>query len=81
MLFERLLPARYWPTYLRYRQYTMPIIMGLVMLNFLLNPHGPIDLAVRSCRQLVGVAPPRAASANRGGRHQPHGVGRPLVDR
>jgi Zn-dependent protease len=42
VVFERLLPARYWPTYLRYRQYTMPIIMGLVILNFLLNPHGPI---------------------------------------
>jgi len=42
VLFERLLPARYWPTYLRYRQYTMPIIMGLVLLNFFLYPHGPI---------------------------------------
>jgi Zn-dependent protease len=41
VLFERMLPARYWPTYLRYRQYTMPIVMGLVFLNFLLNP-GPI---------------------------------------
>jgi len=42
VLFERLLPARYWPTYLRYRQYTMPILMGLVLLNFFLYPHGPI---------------------------------------
>ena len=41
-LFERLLPARHWPTYLRYRQYTMPIILGLVLLNFFLYPHGPI---------------------------------------
>jgi Zn-dependent protease len=41
-LLERLLPARSWPTYLRYRQYTMPIILGLVMLNFFLYPHGPI---------------------------------------
>jgi Zn-dependent protease len=41
VLFERMLPARYWPTYLRYRQYTMPIIMGLVLLNFIFNP-GPI---------------------------------------
>jgi Zn-dependent protease len=41
VLFERLLPARYWPTYLRYRQYTMPIVMGLVLLNFIFNP-GPI---------------------------------------
>ena len=42
VLFERLLPARYWPTYLRFRQYTMPILMGLVLLNFFLYPHGPI---------------------------------------
>ena len=42
VLFERLLPARYWPTYLRYRQYTMPIILGLVLLNFFIYPHGPI---------------------------------------
>jgi Zn-dependent protease len=44
VLFERLLPARYWPTYLRYRQYTMPILMGLVLLNFLFNP-GPLTWA------------------------------------
>lgn len=42
VLFERLLPACYWPTYLRFRQYTMPILLGLVMLNFFLYPHGPI---------------------------------------
>ncbi len=42
VLFERLLPARWWPTYLRYRQYTMPILLGLVVLNFFLYPHGPI---------------------------------------
>jgi Zn-dependent protease len=42
VLFERLLPARYWPTYLKYRQYTMPIIMVLVILNFYLNGHGPL---------------------------------------
>jgi Zn-dependent protease len=42
VLFERLLPARYWPTYLKYRQYTMPILMGLVLLNFFLYPHGPL---------------------------------------
>jgi Zn-dependent protease len=45
VLFERLLPARWWPTYLRYRQYTMPIILGLVMLNFFLYPHGPLTWA------------------------------------
>ncbi len=42
VLFERLLPACDWPTYLRYRQYTMPILLGLVVLNFFLYPHGPI---------------------------------------
>ena len=36
VLLERLLPARWWPTYLRYRQYTMPILLGLVLLNFFL---------------------------------------------
>jgi len=42
VVFERLLPARYWPTYLKYRQYTMPILLGLVLLNFFLYPHGPL---------------------------------------
>jgi Zn-dependent protease len=41
VLFERLLPARWWPTYLKYRQYTMPILMALVVLNFVLHP-GPL---------------------------------------
>ncbi len=40
VLFERLLPARWWPTYLRYRQYTMPILMALVILNFFLTQNG-----------------------------------------
>jgi Zn-dependent protease len=44
VLFERLLPRRYWPTYLRIRPYTMMIVMGLVLLNFLFNP-GPITIA------------------------------------
>jgi Zn-dependent protease len=44
VLFERLLPRRYWPTYLRIRPYTMMIIVGLVLLNFLINP-GPITIA------------------------------------
>ena len=41
---ERLLPARSWPTYLRIRPYTMMIVLGLVILNFLFNP-GPITIA------------------------------------
>jgi Zn-dependent protease len=45
VLFERLLPARYWPTYLRIRPYTMAIIMGVVLLNFYLQSHGPITVA------------------------------------
>jgi Zn-dependent protease len=44
VLFERFLPSRYWPTYLRYRQYTMFIVMGLVLLNFIFNP-GPLTWA------------------------------------
>jgi Zn-dependent protease len=44
VLFERLLPRRYWPTYLRIRPYTMMIVLGLVLLNFLFNP-GPITIA------------------------------------
>jgi Zn-dependent protease len=44
VLFERLLPARYWPTYLRIRPYTMPIILGLVLLNYLMGVHGPITV-------------------------------------
>jgi Zn-dependent protease len=41
VLFERMLPARHWPRYLRIRQYTMPIILGLVLLNLYLHP-GPL---------------------------------------
>lgn len=40
VLFERLLPTRYWPTYLKYRQYTMPVLMAIVLANFVLFPHG-----------------------------------------
>jgi Zn-dependent protease len=45
VLFERLLPARYWPTYLRIRPYTMVIIMVVVLLNFWLQSNGPITIA------------------------------------
>jgi Zn-dependent protease len=40
VLFERMLPSRYWPTYLKYRRFTMPVLLGIVLLNFLLYPHG-----------------------------------------
>ena len=43
VLFERLLPARYWPTYLKYRHYTMPVLMGLVLINFIFYRHGPLN--------------------------------------
>ncbi|HEX3794998.1 MAG TPA: site-2 protease family protein [Acidimicrobiales bacterium] len=46
VLFERLLPSRYWPTYLRIRPYTMFIIMGVVLLNFYLSPNGPLTWAL-----------------------------------
>jgi Zn-dependent protease len=39
-LLERMLPARWWPTYLRYRQYTMPALMILVLINFLFTQNG-----------------------------------------
>jgi Zn-dependent protease len=42
VLFERLLPARWWPTYLRYRQYTMPVLLALVVLNFFLSQNGHV---------------------------------------
>ncbi len=40
VLFERLLPRSWWPTYLRYRQYTMPILLGIVVLNFFIDQNG-----------------------------------------
>ena len=40
VVFERVLPARYWPQYLRIRPYTMLIVMGLVVINFYLSGHG-----------------------------------------
>jgi Zn-dependent protease len=44
--FERALPARYWPQYLRIRPYTMYIILGLVLFNFYLGAHGPLTWAI-----------------------------------
>jgi Zn-dependent protease len=41
-LFERLLPRSWWPTYLRYRQYTMPILLAIVVLNFFLDNNGHV---------------------------------------
>jgi Zn-dependent protease len=48
VLFERLLPARYWPTYLRIRPYTMLIIVALVVLNYWIgrNGNGPLTWAI-----------------------------------
>jgi Zn-dependent protease len=48
VLFERLLPARYWPQYLRIRPYTMLIIVGLVVINFYFgqNGNGPLTWAI-----------------------------------
>jgi Zn-dependent protease len=42
VLLERLLPRSWWPTYLRYRQYTMPILLAIVVLNFFLNQNGHV---------------------------------------
>jgi Zn-dependent protease len=41
VLLERFLPRSWWPGYLRLRPYTMPILIGLLLLNFYLNP-GPL---------------------------------------
>jgi Zn-dependent protease len=40
--FERALPTRYWPQYLRIRPYTMYIVVGLVILNFYLSGNGHV---------------------------------------
>jgi Zn-dependent protease len=64
VVFERALPSRYWPQYLRIRQYTMAIIIGLVLLNAYLHP-GPITwLLVHLYNAWLGVlgAPIRFAS-------------------
>ena len=80
VVFERLLPARYWPTYLRYRQYTMPILLALVLLNFFLAPararsRGSSTSSTaggRACSGCRGQAPSAPASS-------PMAVGRPGV--
>jgi Zn-dependent protease len=41
VLLERLLPASWWPGYLRIRPFTMPLVLVLVVLNWQLHP-GPI---------------------------------------
>jgi Zn-dependent protease len=48
VVFERALPARYWPRYLKIRPYTMLIILGLVVLNFYVgrNGTGPLTWAI-----------------------------------
>jgi Zn-dependent protease len=38
---ERLLPLKWWPGYLRVRQYTLPLVLLLVVLNSYMHP-GPI---------------------------------------
>ncbi len=42
VVLERLMPSRWWPTYLRYRQYTMPALLVLVVLNFFLSGNGHV---------------------------------------
>lgn len=41
VVLERMLPRAWWPGYLRFRRYTMPILVVLVIINFYLHP-GPI---------------------------------------
>ena len=40
VVFERALPPRYWPGYLRIRPYTGFIVVGLVIINFYLSGNG-----------------------------------------
>jgi Zn-dependent protease len=42
VVFERALPTRYWPRYLRIRPYTGFIVVGLVILNFYLSGNGHV---------------------------------------
>jgi hypothetical protein len=42
VVFERALPTRYWPRYLRIRPYTSLIVVGLVILNFYLSGNGHV---------------------------------------
>jgi len=51
---ERFMPARWWPGYLRYRQYTMPVLLGLVALNFLLTNNGHVGPITWLFDQLYG---------------------------
>jgi len=48
VVFERAVPARYWPQYLRIRPYTTYILLGLVLLNFYVSIHGngPLTWAI-----------------------------------
>ncbi len=39
---ERFMPASWWPSYMRYQRYTMPALMVLVTLNFLLSRNGQL---------------------------------------
>ncbi len=41
VLIERALPRAWWPGYLRFRQYTMPLLLVLVLLNASMHP-GPL---------------------------------------
>ncbi len=58
VLVERLLPRAWWPGYLRLRRYSMPILLGLVLINFYLHP-GPItwlfDRIDQAWANLLGV--------------------------
>jgi Zn-dependent protease len=41
---ERMIPMRWWPGYLRIRQFTLPLVLVLVVLNAQLGVHGPISI-------------------------------------
>ena len=65
--------ARWWPTYLRYRQYTMPILIGLVVLNFFFisTAHGPHHVAASTSSTAGGPASSASEPARGSVRQRP----------
>jgi len=51
---ERFMPRRWWPAYLHYRQYTMPVLLGLVALNFFLTNNGHVGPITWLFEQVYG---------------------------
>ena len=83
VLVERLLPRAWWPGYLQLRRYSMPLLLGLVLVKLLHAPR-PHHLAVQRDRpgrwaNLLGSDPPPVPNGGAGGSagEQPDGLGGP----